>query len=109
MTATTTTQRLQAALDAVDYPADKDELVATAQENEADEDTVRALQALPPQDYRSFSEITASVELAEESNPATDRGKAQARRHHRHPHLAERDKDAPTNPIVDELGENRGS
>ncbi|TQN33225.1 uncharacterized protein DUF2795 [Haloactinospora alba] len=109
MTATTTTRRLKAALDDVDYPADKDQLVRTARDNGADEDTVRALEAMPPTDYGDFDEVTASVQMTDDAGPLSDAEKARARRHHTTPGVAETEKETPDNPIEEELGENRGS
>ncbi|RNL82168.1 DUF2795 domain-containing protein [Halostreptopolyspora alba] len=109
MVATTTTERLQAALAEADYPADKERLLEVARASGADEETVRALRALPLAEYANFEEVTASVAKEDAGGPETDAEKARARRHHTHPHMAEREKETPTNPIVDELGENRGS
>jgi len=109
MTATTTTQRLKAALNEVDYPADRDRLVEAARANGADEDTVRALRAMPPDDYRNFDDVRASTQKTDDGGPTGDADKANARRHHTKPGVAEREKDIPANPIVEELGENRGS
>ncbi|MGH3979240.1 MAG: DUF2795 domain-containing protein [Pseudonocardiaceae bacterium] len=110
MTATTSEDRLRAALDNADFPADKDALLDAARRNDADEQTVRALRAVPPVDYGSFSDVLASVAVAD-GGPDSDSGKAAARRHRTKPGLAEHDEDvsASPNPIVDELGENRGS
>ncbi len=109
MVATTTNERLQAALSDADFPTDKEQLVEVARASGADEETVRALRALPVTEYASFAEVTASVPKPDDRGPAGDADKANARRHHTHTHLAEREKEIPTNPIVDEVGENRGS
>ncbi|WP_046470092.1 DUF2795 domain-containing protein [Allosalinactinospora lopnorensis] len=109
MVATTTTERLQAALSGADFPAHRDDLVEAARDSGADEETIRALRAIPAEDYANFSEVTASVRMADAGGPDSDSDKANARRHHTHPGMAEREKEIPGNPIAEELGENRGS
>ncbi|MBB4934539.1 hypothetical protein F4561_005359 [Lipingzhangella halophila] len=109
MVATTTTERLQAALSDADFPADKDRLLEFARANGADDETVRALRALPVAEYENFEQVAASVAKTDAGGPTDDADKANARRHHTHPQMAEREKDIPSNPIVEELGENRGS
>lgn len=79
---TTDETRLRAALSDVDYPADKDALLAGAQRTGADTDTVRALRSIPPVSYADLTEVLRSVPQ-------------------RHDDDAE-----PVNPIVEELGEN---
>jgi hypothetical protein len=110
--ARTTPDRLKNALIDADYPATKEQLLEVAQRNGADEETIKVLRGVPPVDYRNFSEVLASV-----TTPDTDRDpkleaavRAQAHRVHRKPGLSEVSKDVPPiNPIVEELGENRGS
>lgn len=107
MVAYTTRKQLHECLNNVDYPAAKDDLVRTAVENGCDEETVRALRAIPPETYANFSEVLASVPLADgRLSPAE---KAEAHRIHTHPRLADSAKDIPPNPIAEELGENRKS
>ena len=110
MPARTTQERLKKALIDADYPADKEQLLETAQRNGADEDTIRALRAVPPVDYRNFHEVLASVETMDMDPKLEAAIKAEAHRLHRKPKLADLAKDVPPiNPIVEELGENRGS
>ncbi len=110
MPASTTHQRLRRALEDVDFPAEKDQLVDQALENDADHETVRALRAIPPVEYRSLSEVLSSVSLDDEKDVVLPGQQAQARRTHTKPGLAQSAKDLPSiNPIVDELGTNRGS
>lgn len=80
----TSDERLRAALSEVDYPASKDELVGYAQRAGADEQTVRALRAMPPVDYTNFDEVSGSVPQ-------------------------QHDKSEASTPIGEEIGENRGS
>lgn len=110
MPAYTTPEELKDALNNVDYPADKEELHQAARGNGADEQTVQALRALPPVDYHSFTEVLASVNILDEDQEVVAAERAQRRRLHTHPGLAEHAKDVPTaSPITEELGENRGS
>lgn len=99
--------RLRDCLNDVDYPADKDQIVAVAVKNGC-EDAARALRAIPPEVYGNVAEVLASVTLSDDELDDSD--KAAARRTQDKPGRAETAKDVPvTNPIVEELGENRGS
>ena len=69
MSASTTRDRLDAALDGLSFPADRDTIVAAA-ERTGDEQTVRALRAMPPVEYGSPSDVVASVSLIEDDHPA---------------------------------------
>ena len=68
MPASTTREQLRRALGDVDYPAEKDRLVDQALAKGADEQTVRALRAIPPAEYRSLSEVLSSVPLRDEED-----------------------------------------
>ncbi|MFF0487838.1 DUF2795 domain-containing protein [Nocardia sp. NPDC004068] len=103
---TTDATRVRAALTDADFPADKDTLVSCASRAGADQDTVRALRAIPPESYADIGEVLQSVDLSPDRDPAD---RAAQRRTHSHPGLAEQEKDIPPNPIAEELGENRGS
>ena len=103
---TTDSDSVRKALSDTDFPVDKDQLVDDATAASADEDTVRALRAIPPVSYANVGEVLQSVDLAPEPSRAD---RASFRRDHTHPGLAEREKDLPGNPLVEELGENRGS
>jgi uncharacterized protein DUF2795 len=110
MPASTTRQQLRRALGDVDYPAEKDELVHRARVNGADEQTVRALRAIPPVEYRSLAEVLSSVALRDEEDTVPPSHQAQARRTHTKPGLAESAKEVSSpNPIIEETGTNRGS
>ncbi|NMH97020.1 DUF2795 domain-containing protein [Pseudonocardia acidicola] len=110
MAAYTTRDRLKKALIDADYPATKEQLIETALRNGADEMTLKALRSIPPVDYHSFTEVEASVEIRDDDPELDAALKAERRRMHTHPGLSERTKDVPApNPIVEELGENRGS
>lgn len=88
MSTTLTRDRLRTCLGDVAFPVSKDALVEAA-ERKGDGEAVRALRAIPPADYANLTEVFGSVEFADDSVPAADKH--------------------PQNPIVDELGENRGS
>jgi hypothetical protein len=108
MAASTTPTRLRHCLNDVDYPADKDALLEAAARNGCDDETSRALRAIPPETYANISEVMASVTLGDDD--LTDAEKAEAHRVHTKPRLAQSAKDIqPANPIIEELGENRGS
>lgn len=101
-------ETLRAALVDVDYPADKDVLVARAENNGADEDTLRALRSLQPVEYGDFTEVARSVTLhsgAEEGRSSSE--KAKQARDNKASGLAEHQTDVPSQPIAEELGENR--
>ena len=109
MPAYTTPGQLREALADADFPATKEQLEQTARRNGASEETVRALRALPPVLYHSFAEVEGSVNIVDE-DPEPSAQQAQRRRLHNHPGLAEQAKDVlAANPIIEELGENRGS
>lgn len=109
MAAATTRSRLRQYLNDVDYPADKDALLEAANRNGCDEEANRALRAIPPETYANFDEVVSSMTLTDDED-LTDSEKAQAHRVHNKTHLAQSAKDVgPVNPIVEELGENRGS
>lgn len=107
---TTDRSHLKASLSAVDFPASKEQLVTYAETTGADEGTLSALRAMPPADYNNLTEVIRSVPLdkgTEEGQSSSD--KAQQARQTTKDALAEHQTEVPANPIVDELGENRGS
>jgi hypothetical protein len=93
MPARTTRDLVRAALADADFPATKDDLLATAQRNGADEQTLRALRSIPPVDYHNRGEVLASVPLQDEAPEVTEALRAARRRTHTHPGLSERSKD----------------
>lgn len=108
MVASTTPSRLRHCLNDVDFPASKDDLLHAAARNGCDDETVRALRAVPPETYANLAQVLASVTVAD--GGVDESQKAAARRSHTKPGRAESMKDVATeSPIVDELGENRGS
>ncbi len=103
-------KRLADALDGVDYPVSKKQLLAHAEANDADDGTMKALRSMPDTDYASLIEVLRSTPMdagAQEGQSSSD--KAQQNRQRTKDGLAERMTETPANPIVEELGENRGS
>lgn len=100
---------LKRTLSTVDFPASKEELVAYAENHGVDEDSIRALRALPLGDYENARQAVGAVPVdqeAEQGESSSD--KAQQHRHNTQSGLAEHQTETPVNPIVEELGENRG-
>ncbi len=93
-------------LGGVDYPAGKEQLVAAAQAGGAPQEVVAALRSIPPVEYENRSEVAASVPVAEGQS---DSEKAREDRAPNQSGLAEGAREVSANPIVEELGENRGS
>ena len=63
--------KVQDLLDDLDFPADKDAVVAHATQRgaAADSPEVRALRAMPLGTYRNMSEIRSSVDLGPDETP----------------------------------------
>jgi hypothetical protein len=106
MNQATDADRLRRALNEADFPAGKDDLVRCAKDAQADNDTVRALESIPPVEYSNVAEVLRSVPVDQDRNEAD---RAAQRTTHGKPGVAEQEKDVPENPMVEELGENRGS
>jgi hypothetical protein len=60
-----TSAAVREALNAADYPADKDGQLETARSAGAEETVLDALRALPLADYRSLDEVIRSVGTAD--------------------------------------------
>jgi hypothetical protein len=71
MPSRTTRESVRAVLADADFPATKDDLLATARRNGADEDTLAALRDLPPLDYHNRGEVLAAVPLQDEAPDVT--------------------------------------
>lgn len=109
MVASTTRSQLRQCLSDVDFPANKEDLLAAAERNGCDDETVQAMRKIPSETYANSAQVAASVTIADDRD-VQDGDRAAARQSHTKPGLAETAKDIPTrSPIVDELGENRGS
>jgi hypothetical protein len=92
----------------IDYPASKAELLRAAQDAGAPDEIIRALRAIPPEEYGNRNEVTRSVPTApgEELHPDAAQLAEQAReqRHHGGQHLSQYEREVPKPPIEDELG-----
>ena len=103
-------QSVKEALSSADFPASKEELLTHVESYSADEAVVRALRAIPPVQYDNIGEVIQSVPMSKGSEEGqSDSDKTQEQRHNTNSGLAEHQTDVPSNPIVEELGENRGS
>lgn len=56
-----TRKALEQAVAQADYPADKEHLLARAEQQGADDEVLRALRSLQPVEYRNADEVLASV------------------------------------------------
>ncbi|OBF55619.1 hypothetical protein A5756_13180 [Mycobacterium sp. 852002-53434_SCH5985345] len=109
MVASVSPNQLRQCFTDVDFPANKQDLLDAADRNGCDDDTIRALRSIPPETYNNAAQVLASVTIIDDRDLG-DADKAAARRTHTKPGLAENAKDIPaSSPIVEELGENRGS
>lgn len=98
------------ALATMDFPASKEQLVSHVEHNSGDQTTIRAIRALPLADYENIGQVAGSVPLDKASEEGqSDSDKAQEQRHNQESGLAEHHTSTPTNPIVEERGDNRGS
>jgi hypothetical protein len=58
------TDQLRQALRDVDFPVGKDELIRAAQASGAPGEVIRALRAIPPEEYANREEVARSVGLS---------------------------------------------
>jgi Protein of unknown function (DUF2795) len=109
MVASTTRERLRDSLGDVNFPASKQDLLNAA-DGRGDDETAHALRAIAPETYNNLDQVLASVSIVDEGDEIRDGAKAAAHRTHTQPGRAESAKEvASESPIVEELGENRGS
>jgi hypothetical protein len=73
----------------VDYPADKDALLATAERAGAPEEVLRSIRAIPPVEYRSRAEVARSVRIDPGAGRDPGQAAAQARAADVRPRIAE--------------------
>ena len=104
------TDQLRQALRDVDFPAGEDELIRAAQAAGAPGEVIRALRAIPPEEYANREEVARSVpkDPAEELHPSPAQRTAQARerRHHGGQHLSQYLREVPKPAVEDDLDEN---
>lgn len=102
MSGSVTAQEALGHLVDVDYPADKDALVASAEAHGAPEVVVRALRAIPPSvDYRNDDEVVRSLRL--DPTPGRDAGAAaEQARYDSKPGTAETSRDPRQDRVMGE-------
>ncbi len=104
-------EQVREAVEGLNYPASKDDVVGYASSRDIDESVVRALRALPVAIYENRRDLMASVPFDQgvvgEGQDTEDR--MNERRRHTHSGLAEHEKQAPQSPVEEGLGYNRGS
>ncbi len=92
----------------IDYPVSKAELLRAAQEAQAPAEIIRALRAIPPEEYGNRNEVARSVPTtpAQDLRPDAAQRAEQAReqRHHGGQHLSQYEREVPKPPVEDELG-----
>ncbi|MFL1375735.1 MULTISPECIES: DUF2795 domain-containing protein [unclassified Nocardiopsis] len=74
---------LRRILEGIDFPADRDRIVAAALEANGDEEILTALRAMPPADFYEAKEVLAAVPLPE-TEPGSHTESARARERRRH-------------------------
>jgi hypothetical protein len=97
------TDRLREALRNVDFPAGKDELIRAAQAAGASDDLIRALRAIPPEEYANRAEVARAIPVdpAAEAglSPAQRAEQAREQRHHGGQHLSQYAREVPKPPV----------
>jgi hypothetical protein len=84
----------------VDYPADKDALLAAAERSGASDEVLRAIRAIPPSiDYRGKDEVVRSLHLAPAPNRPPGAAAEQAR-YDSKPGIAEHERDPQENRVA---------
>lgn len=108
MTVLRNTGELKDVLSDLDFPADKDDVVAHAEQRGAGREVASALRAMPPAQYNQVEEVLRAVPLADPE--VEDRsGTEGAQQRKGRSGVAEHLRSAEPSAIEDELGENRGS
>jgi hypothetical protein len=75
-----TVKEIEDALNAADFPADKDELIAQAAGQDAGDNVVKALRSLPPEiEYANLGEVIRSVHADVGSPPTAEQQALRAR------------------------------
>jgi len=86
MTRVTDVEAVMSALDDIDFPASKQEIVQHAEQRGADEDVLKGVRALPLATYHNDDEIRRSLPVEPEMSPSEKATKA---RNKSHSHVAE--------------------
>ncbi len=86
-----TVNQVEDALDAVDFPADKDALLAQAEAQDAPEEVLKALRSPPPEiTYANIGEVIRSVGVNVGSPPTAEQHALRARDDHGRSGVTER-------------------
>lgn len=79
--ATVSAGEIRQALDAADFPLDKQALVSAAEDGGAGQEVVRALRSLPLATYQNVDEVVRSLDTVEAAGQTPSEKGAQARDH----------------------------
>ncbi|WP_326691886.1 MULTISPECIES: DUF2795 domain-containing protein [unclassified Streptomyces] len=102
MAAHTTVKEVLAALDDVDFPADKDELLRAA--SGASHEVCAALRGIPPEEYANREEVARSVRVDPDSDlDLSPAQRAEQARQGGRPGQSQHLREAPKPPVEDEL------
>ncbi|GAA2213125.1 hypothetical protein GCM10009850_085870 [Nonomuraea monospora] len=96
------TRPVREALNSLDFPADKESIVAHAHAHGAGEDAERALRSLPLGEYASMAEVLRSVPVDPAPGRTEDERMQQHRRQGRKAGLAESMRPSRPKPIDEE-------
>ena len=104
MAAHATVQEVLRAMEQVDFPAGKDDLLAAARAAGASEEVLKALRGIPPDEYANREEVARSVRL----DPSTEDGldasqRAEQARHGGRPGLSQHEVEAREPVVKEEL------
>jgi hypothetical protein len=95
-----------------DFPAPKEELLRVADAAGAPPEVLKALRAIPPEEYANRGQVARSVptDPAADLHPSPAQRAEQAReRRHRGPHpVSEYEREVPKPPVQDELDRANG-
>lgn len=88
----------------VPFPAKKEDLLQGARDNGASDEVIAALREMPPEVYKSRSEVAASVRNPTDDDvPDSPGQRNEQRRRHKKSGLAQHQREAPKPPVEDEL------
>ncbi|MEU9212178.1 DUF2795 domain-containing protein [Streptomyces sp. NPDC048415] len=104
MAQATSAREVVAALDDVDFPAGKQELIDAARRAGASEEVITALRGIPPEEYDNREQVARSVRV----DPASDLDLSPAQRAEQarkggRPGQSQHLRDVPKPPIEEEL------
>ncbi|GGS61485.1 DUF2795 domain-containing protein [Streptomyces cinerochromogenes] len=103
-TAHTSVPEVLDALNEVTYPAARDRLVSAARQAGASEEVVKALRALPAEDYTGRDDVARSLRVDPDSDLGTDATRrAEQARHGGKPGLSLHLREEPRTPIQEEF------